>query len=137
MIYEKSCGAVIYSGANETRMFLVEKMVKGHYSLCKGHVEKNETEHETAAREIREETNLQVQFADGFRERIEYSPYSGCLKQVVFFLAEAESVNVFAQPEEVASISWLPFEKALETLTYESDKAVLQKANDYLNQCSL
>lgn len=132
MIYEKSCGAVIYSETDQMRVYLVEKMLKGHQSLCKGHVEGNETEHGTAAREILEETNLKIQFVDGFRECIEYSPYSGCIKEVVFFLAKAESMNVLAQPEEVSLISWLPFEKALESLTYESDKAVLQKADDYL-----
>lgn len=134
MIYEKSCGAVIYYEINGTRVYLVEKMLKGHNSLCKGHVEENEAEHETATREILEETNLEICFVDGFRECIEYSPYSGCTKEVVFFLAKAESMNVFAQFEEVSAISWLPFGKALENLTYESNKAVLQKADDYLKK---
>ena len=53
MIREKSCGAVIFSEAGQMRVYLVEKMLKGHQSLCKGHVEENETERETAAREIR------------------------------------------------------------------------------------
>ena len=137
MIYEKSCGAVIYYETNGTRVYLVEKMLKGHKSLCKGHVEENETEYETASREIQEETNLKIHFADGFRECIEYSPYSDCMKEVVFFLAKAESMNVFAQPEEVSSIFWLSFEEALESLTYESDRAILHKADDYLNQLAL
>ncbi len=134
MIREKSCGAVIFSEAGQMRVYLVEKMLKGHQSLCKGHVEENETERETAAREILEETNLHIRFVDGFRECIEYSPYTDCLKEVVFFLAKAESMHVSAQLEEVSSISWLSFEKAIESLTYDSDKAVLQKAEDYLNQ---
>lgn len=137
MIYEKSCGAVIYLETNGTRVYLVEKMLKGHNSLCKGHMEGNETEHQTAAREILEETNSKICFVDGFRECIEYSPYSDCLKEVVFFLAKAESMNVSAQPEEVSAISWLSFEKALESLTYDSDKAVLKKADDFLNQYAI
>lgn len=137
MIREKSCGAVVFSGTGRMRVYLIEKMLKGHQSLCKGHVEGNETEHETATREIMEETNLKIRFVDGFRECIEYSPYSDCLKEDVFFLAKAESMNVLAQPEEVSSIFWLPFEEALESLTYEGDKAILQKAEDYLNQHAL
>lgn len=133
MIREKSCGAVIFSEIGQMRVYLVGKMLKGHQSLCKGHVEENETEHETAAREIMEETNLQIRFVDGFRECIKYSPYTDFLKEVVFFLAKAESMHVSAQPEEVSSISWLSFEKAIESLTYDSDKAVLQKAEDYPN----
>lgn len=136
MIREKSCGAVVFSGTGRMRVYLIEKMLKGHNSLCKGHVEANETEHQTAAREILEETNLKICFVDGFRECIEYSPYSDCLKEVVFFLARAESIDVSAQPEEVSAISWLSFEKALDTLTFDSDKAVLKKAADFLNQNS-
>lgn len=87
------------------RVYLVGKMLKGYQSLCKGYVEENENEHETAAREIMEETNLQISFVDGFRECIEYSLYTNCLKEVVFFLAKAESMHVSAQLEEVSSIS--------------------------------
>ena len=87
MIYEKSCGAVIFTEADGVRLYLIELMKKGHCSICKGHVEKNETEHQTAEREILEETGLSVKFINGFRESIEYSPYEGCIKTVIFFLA--------------------------------------------------
>ena len=93
MIYEKSCGAAIFVRHNGEKLWLVEHMRKGHTSLCKGHVEAGETEHDTARREIREETGLAVTFREGFRERIEYSPYEGCVKEVIFFLAEAEGMD--------------------------------------------
>ena len=51
---EKSCGAVIFREENTRRYYLVLKSTQGHTTLCKGHVEGEETEHETAAREIRE-----------------------------------------------------------------------------------
>ena len=132
MIYEKSCGAVIYHGEGEERRYLVEHMLKGHTSLCKGHMEGDETEHETAIREIREETALTVTFVDGFRTCIEYSPYRNCLKQVVFFLAASDSMDVTAQPEEVSSISWLKLEEAEKALTHASDREVLKKAAAFL-----
>lgn len=132
MIHEKSCGAVVFFDDGCKHLYLVEHMAKGHTSICKGHVENNETEHETAVREIREETNLTVTFADGFRETTEYSPYPGCMKEVVFFLAKAESMNVRVQPEEVESVSWLTLDKALEALTYESDREVLRRADAFL-----
>lgn len=133
MIYEKSCGAVIYAENDGRRLYLVELMQKGHRSICKGHVEDGETEHQTAAREILEETGLTVKFQDGFRETIEYSPYDGCIKTVVFFLAKADNTDVTAQEEEVREISWLPFEEALAALTYESDRETLRKADHFLN----
>ena len=136
MKHEKSCGAVIWHDGGEGRRYLIERMVKGHSSLCKGHVEGSETEHETASREIMEETGLSVSFCRGFRECISYSPYRGCVKQVVFFLAEADDTAVRAQPEEVAQILWLPMEQALQELTHESDREVLRKADVWLDRAS-
>ena len=132
MIYEKSCGAVIYALTDSTRLYLVEHMQKGHCSICKGHVEGDETEHQTASREILEETGLTVTFVDGFRETISYSPYEGCMKTVVFFLARADSADVTAQEEEVRQIFWLPFKEAMKALTFESDRETLQKAETFL-----
>ena len=131
MLYEKSCGAVIYIENDGRRLYLVELMQKGHCSLCKGHVENDESEHQTAEREILEETGLTVRFLDGFRETIEYSPYDGCMKTVVFFLAFADGTDVTVQEEEVREISWLPFEAALSALTFESDKEKLRKAERF------
>ena len=136
MLYEKSCGAVIYVENDGRRLYLIELMQKGHSSICKGHVEDGETEHQTAAREIQEETGLTVKFLDGFRETIEYSPYDGCMKTVVFFLAKADHTDVTAQEEEVREISWLPFEEAFSALTYESDKETLRKADHFLDHHS-
>lgn len=129
MIYEKSCGAVIYTQLDGNRLYLVELMQKGHCSICKGHVEGDESELQTAAREILEETGLSVKFKDGFRECVEYSPYANCKKTVVFFLARAGSMDVTAQKEEVKEIYWLPFEEAMAALTFDSDKEILQKAD--------
>ena len=69
MIREKSCGAVVFTVQKGMRLYLVEHMVKGHTSICKGHVEGAETERETAAREIWEETALKVAFIDVLLDR--------------------------------------------------------------------
>ena len=131
MKQEKSCGAVIFR-TGETREYLILQSVKGHWSLCKGHVEDGETEHETATREIREETALEVDFAEKFRHVITYSPYPGCMKDVVFFLARAVGGTLTCQPEEVASACWLPFSAAVERLTHPSDREVLTHAEETL-----
>lgn len=132
MIHEKSCGAVIYTISDGKYLYLIEKMKVGHYSICKGHVEHGETEHETAAREILEETSLTVSFIDGFRRTIEYSPRPGCTKEVVFYLAKADSADTVPQECEVSEILWLDFEAAMNILTHESDRGVLASANDFL-----
>ncbi len=134
MIREKSCGAVVYTVSNGKRLYLLEHMKKGHTSICKGHVEGRETERETAAREIREETALSVEFVDGFRRTIQYSPYEGCVKDVIFFLARAESMEVTAQPEEVDSIEWAELPDVLVKLTHQSDRETVLAADRYLNE---
>lgn len=129
---EKSCGAVIFR-EEEKREYLVIHSVKGHWSLCKGHVEKNETEHETATREIREETGLSVEYVENFREVIRYSPYEDCMKDVVFFLGKVSGGTLICQEEEVAEAKFLPYEAALARLTHESDREILQKAEKRLH----
>lgn len=129
---EKSCGAVIFR-EEERREYLVIHSVKGHWSLCKGHVEKNETEHETATREIREETGLSVEYVENFREVIRYSPYEDCMKDVVFFLGKVSGGTLTCQEEEVAEAKFLPYEAALARLTHESDREILQKAEKRLH----
>ena len=132
MKQEKSCGAVVFYDGGDRRLYLIETMRQGHLSLCKGHVEGAETEKETALREIREETALNVEILEGFRETTAYSPRPGRWKTVVFFLAEAAGTDTVSQPEEVTEISWLPLEKALDALTFESDREVLRKADAFL-----
>ena len=132
MRQEKSCGAVIFRGENTQRDYLVLHSTQGHWTLCKGHVEGDETEHETAAREIREETALSVDFLDGFRAVITCSPRPGVSKDVVFFLARLAGGTLSCQPEEVAQARFLPFGEALALLTHPSDREVLQKARAFL-----
>ena len=134
MIREKSCGAVIFREEDGRRQYLILRSTKGHTSLCKGHVEKNETEHQTARREILEETGLEVAFLEGFKEVITYSPTPGHMKDVVFFLARWTAGTPVCQPEEVAKISFLPFQKARKALTHASDRQVLDKAEEFLNR---
>lgn len=129
---EKSCGAVIFR-EEEQREYLVIHSVKGHWSLCKGHVEQHETEHETASREIREETGLCVEYVENFREVIRYSPYEGCMKDVVFFLGKVSGGELTCQEEEVAEAKFLSYETALARLTHESDREILQKAEKRLH----
>lgn len=132
IVQEKSCGAVIYRTQPDSGvLYLVEDMQLGHTALCKGHVEKGETEHQTARREIWEETELDVSFRPGFRETVCYSPRPGILKEVVYYLAEAAGGCERPQPEEVAGLRWLPYSQALEALTYENDKEILKQAESF------
>lgn len=130
---EKSCGAVIYY-KEEQNLYLVIQQLLGHYTFVKGHVEKTETESETAIREITEETGLEVKLDTDFRIINTYKPKKGFIKDVVYFVAQSSSKDVQMQKEEVIDYKWLPIEKAIQLLTHSNDKIILQEADKYLNE---
>lgn len=123
MKYEKSCGAVVFDGDK----ILVIQQAAGHWGFPKGHVEEGETEVETAIREIKEETNVDVEINDKFRYVETYSPKEDVEKDVVFFVAKKIGGENIAQEEEVQNIVWVSCEEAMELLTFESSKNVLKK----------
>ena len=64
MIKEKSCGAIVYRKYHgNTEILLIKHINSGHWSFPKGHVERGETEVQTAHREILEETNIDTIFS--------------------------------------------------------------------------
>ena len=131
---EKSCGAVIYKYIDNELFILLLIHNLGHWSFAKGHVEDGETEQETAIREIKEETNLDVTINSDFRYVITYSPYEGAIKDVVYFLATTNSNNIKAQQSEISEIKWFKYEDAISMITYEDGRKVLMKAIEYLNK---
>lgn len=135
MKQEKSCGAVIVTKETEEPKFLLIKHHNGgHWAFPKGHVEGNETEEETALREIMEETRLTVELDTQFKHVVRYSPYEGTVKDVIYFMAYASEQEIHKQDEEVLDSSWSNFEEALALVTYENDRTILQAAKDYLTK---
>ena len=132
MKYEKSCGAAVYRIEQGTILFLIEHMKLGHISIPKGHMEGQETEEETAVREIREETGLEVELDTAFRHAVRYSPRAGIEKEVVFFTAQLTGGEMQNQECEVSALEWLPYDRAVEAVTYRTDKEVLAHASAYL-----
>ncbi len=134
-LYEKSCGALIfYRNKQGVRVLLVKNHNGRYWSFPKGHMELNETEKETAVREIKEETNLDVKIIDGFREVSDYCPFGNIKKRVVFFLAQAFTDDVVDQAEEIDSHIWVDIQQARKNCTYENDLRVIDKAELLINQ---
>lgn len=132
---EKSCGAVVYKIINDQRYYLVEKMNLGHTSIPKGHVEPTDkNDEDTARREIKEETSLNVTIDTGFKHHINYSPFPGIHKDVYFFVAECKEDTIAHDDhdDEVKSCIWLPIKEAIDAVTFETDKETLRKADEYL-----
>ena len=129
---EQSYGVVVYKVDEGQVYYLIEHMVKGHVSIPKGHIEKGETPLECTLREIKEETNLDVDVDMNFSRTITYCPEPDVVKDVTFFIARAKTFDLKAQPEEITSLDWMLFADAYEALTYDTDKETLKEADDYL-----
>lgn len=132
MKQEKSCGGIILRKQNGIIETLLVKHNKGHWAFAKGHVEGNETEEETALREIKEETGLNVKLDTKFRTTVRYSPSEGVEKEVVYFIAYKTVGNETPQLEEISQLEWLNLEEAKEQVTYERDREILLKVQEYL-----
>lgn len=132
--YEKSCGAVVTRIKDQKREFLIIHQVQGHWCFPKGHMEGDETEAETARREIREETGLIVSLDTGFRTSTHYSPSPGIMKEVVYFLAIPEGGKEKVQKEELQEEKWVSLEEAYGVLTFDNDADILRQAEAYLEK---
>ena len=128
-LFEKSCGGIIfYKGKTVTRILLVKNNNGRYWSFPKGHIEIGETEEETAVREIKEETSLDVEVMEGFREVSEYSPFGKIRKKVVFFLCRAFTDVVKVQEEEICEVIWVDLQQARKLCTYDNDLRIINKA---------
>ena len=130
---EKSCGAVVYTEQNGERKYLIIRMNLGHCGLPKGHIEKFETEQETAIREVREETGVEIALDPVFRKSVIYSLTSRTTKESVYFLGRFDGDDVKIQESEVSAYRLCSYEEARRYITYENDRTILDAAEQILN----
>ncbi|MBQ6560617.1 MAG: NUDIX domain-containing protein [Erysipelotrichaceae bacterium] len=135
-MFELSTGAILYTMDHDELKFLVIRDFHGNYGFPKGHTEENETYEETALREIREEVGLDVKLDTSFEEELNYIMPNGIAKRSIYYLASYEDQIPVKQEEEVQEILLLPYEKALEILTFDNMKEVLVKAQRYIDEKS-
>lgn len=129
--WEKSCGAIIFKDG----LFLLTLNRKSKtWGFPKGHVEKGETEKQTALREVKEETGLRVRLLSGFRHEMRYSPKKGVMKTVVLFLGQALSEELSCADDEIAEYAWVSYEQGMKKLRFRDSKAGLRKAKAFLER---
>lgn len=136
MNWEYSCGAVVFTRRAGQILYVVVQEQGGAYSFPKGHMEGDETEIETARREIFEETGLRPDFISGFCEQDEYSlrEKPGTIKRVTYFLAEFGDEPMTAREGEIKRIHLLPCEQALTLFEHENQRRILTSAHEYLTK---
>ena len=136
---QKSAGIVLFRNDSDKNEFLLLNYPQGHWDFVKGKIERNETSHETALRETKEETGItNIEFVDGFEESVEYDfrfKKENIHKKVIFFLAKTNEKNIKLSHEHNDYL-WLEYNDALKKTTFENAKNVLTKANEFLSSTS-
>lgn len=120
---EKSCGTIII----ENNKVLLIQQTDNAWGFPKGHVENNETEQETAIRETKEETNLDVEIISNKKYIINYKINNEIDKEVILFLAKKTSDKIKKQDEEIKNIKWVDLNQAFDIITYENTKDIYKE----------
>src|SRR6266704_7064695 len=134
-----SAGGVVYRWDKENPLFLLLGSEKrGTWCLPKGLIEPDEDEVTTAIREVREETGVNrvkmkgkiglIRYQFGYRAKT-------FDKTVHFFLFETDQADSKVGSEH-DFMEWMPFEKALDTISYPNEKEVLSKAKEMIQSKS-
>ncbi len=155
---EKSAGAIIFRMEDNVPQYLLLRYERGHWEFPKGHVEAGESEEQTVAREVFEETGIkEIKIIPGFKQYIKYffrqyprpeeklgnklnqkslpagrqgkTPW--VFKLVVFFVAETQQKDIKLSHEHTEFI-WLPFKEAHKKTTFKNSKILLRKANGFI-----
>ena len=134
MKFEESCGAVVFTRADDEIRYVLIRSLEGVYGFPKGHREPGESREQTALREIREEVGLTVSLLPGFSAQEEFPlpEIPDTRKRIVYFLAEYEKQPIVAQREELSGFRLCSYDEALRLLQHESRRRILAEADAFL-----
>jgi bis(5'-nucleosidyl)-tetraphosphatase len=132
-----SAGIIVYHDDKGNREYLLLHYPSGHWEFPKGKLEKGETNTQAALRELKEETGLDAVLKPDFCESITYffKSFDGqtVQKTVDLFIGQSMSTQVTLSHEH-QGYAWLPYEQALERLTYENAKKTFAKAASHIQK---
>ena len=137
--FDVSAGGVIYrDDDNGVMVCLIKTPPNGDWQLPKGLVDENESFEEAALREVKEETGLEgileapidnIEYWFWFQEGKEKVRHH---KIVYFFLLKYITGVTEDHDDEVQEAVWMPLTKALSTLSFDGERAILRKAEEML-----
>jgi 8-oxo-dGTP pyrophosphatase MutT (NUDIX family) len=126
-----SAGGVVHRTVDgRLEIALVHRIRPPLWALPKGTPSAGETVEETALRETREETGLDVRL-EGTLQSITYFFVRGRTrfhKTVHFFLMRAVGGDVSLHDHEFDEVRWVPIGEALELMTHATERSVVEEA---------
>jgi 8-oxo-dGTP pyrophosphatase MutT (NUDIX family) len=126
-----SAGGVVHRTIDgRTQVALVHRRAPVLWALPKGTPDSGETIEETALRETREETGLEVEIVQPLRS-IRYFFVRGSTrfhKTVHFFLMRAVGGSTDAHDAEFDDVRWVDLPEALALLNHATERSVVEEA---------
>jgi 8-oxo-dGTP pyrophosphatase MutT (NUDIX family) len=137
MINEYSFGIIPLRKKKEWQVFLVQNKNGMYWGFPKGHSIHNEELHQDVARrELKEETNLDIDSffpLEPFIEEYEYVKNEEKRnKRASYFLATVNG-KIKLQKEEILDGKWINLSEATLLLTYPQSKDILEKVKEFLD----
>lgn len=110
---EKSCGCILLKNNRVLLIGAKDDNGKLFWSFPKGHQEDGETDVETAIRETKEETNLDVKIIDNEPIKTGHLVRGGtAYKEILLFVAEPLNDEIKTQEDEVEKVEWVIIDEA-------------------------
>ena len=140
MVREKTIGVITFRRQGKAIRYLLLHHGGTYWNFPKGRQEGQETEIESALRELSEETGItQIDIIDGFQDKYNYDFDSRIkdrsrekvYKQAIFFLGEVKADKVKISDEHIA-FGWYDFETSLKRLFFQEGQDSLKKAHQFL-----
>ncbi len=131
-----SAGGVVHrSEPGPPEIVLVHRRVPPLWALPKGTPDSGETLTETAIRETREETGLQVEIEEPITAITYFFVHHRTRfhKTVHFFLMRSTGGRLDDHDHEFDEVCWVPIEEALELMTHATEREVVRRAAEMLD----
>lgn len=129
-----SVGIITYIKHNRELNYLLLHSQAGCWDFPKGQMKPGETKEETACRELEEETGLMAELDPHFEKVLSYNfshNTETICKTDYMYIGQAQDTTITLSDEHT-DYAWLPFKKALDTLTYDDTKALFKEAHEYV-----
>ncbi len=138
MLYEESFGTIALKKENNSWLTFLVKLKSGnHWGFPKGHPNLSETAQQTAQRELKEETDLEViryLYDEPIVEQYQFKKNNDVvIKKAYYFLAEVKN-EAKIHPNEILDGCWIDIKKAADKITYPQSKEIAKQVDIILQK---